>query len=47
MRWMLDRTDTPWYDSVRLYRQAIAGDWGPVIDQVTDDLHQLALRNAA
>jgi len=39
-RWMLDRADTPWYRSVRLYRQQIAGDWGPVIERVARDLTQ-------
>lgn len=27
-RWMRDRTDSPWYPSLRLARQASAGDWG-------------------
>lgn len=38
MRWMLERTDTPWYKSVRLYRQQKAGEWGPVIERVAADL---------
>jgi hypothetical protein len=33
-RWGLTATTTPWYPSARLFRQAAAGDWGPVIDQV-------------
>jgi hypothetical protein len=40
-RWMRGRTDSPWYPSIRLYRQATAGDWGPVLDRVAKDLAAL------
>jgi hypothetical protein len=33
-RWMLGRDDTPWYDSLRLFRQPRPGDWDAVIDAV-------------
>jgi hypothetical protein len=33
-RWLLTRTDTPWYPSMQLFRQAKRGDWAPVIAQV-------------
>jgi ADP-heptose:LPS heptosyltransferase len=39
-RWMLDRDDTPWYPTVRLYRQPRFGDWEAVIRQVVTDLTQ-------
>jgi Flp pilus assembly protein TadD len=29
-RWMLDRADSPWYPSMRLFRQSPDGDWAPV-----------------
>ncbi|MFN7959479.1 MAG: tetratricopeptide repeat protein [Holophagaceae bacterium] len=39
-RWMLERTDSPWYPTMRLYRQPAYGDWGSVIRQVIEDLTQ-------
>jgi ADP-heptose:LPS heptosyltransferase len=29
-RWLLDRTDSPWYPTMRLFRQAKRDDWPPV-----------------
>ena len=37
-RWMSDRMDSPWYPSMRLYRQRTPGDWAPVIASVALDL---------
>lgn len=45
MRWMLNRSDSPWYSSVKLYRQTIAGEWGPVVERVAHDLQQLVYAN--
>jgi len=36
--WFSERTDSPWYPSVKLYRQSKFGDWPAVIARVTDDL---------
>jgi len=33
-RWLLKRNDTPWYNSLRLFRQPSPGDWGSVITDV-------------
>ena len=30
-RWMLDRTDSPWYSTMTLFRQATPGDWAGVV----------------
>ena len=37
-RWLLEREDSPWYSSAILHRQAVAGDWGAVLDQIRRDL---------
>ena len=33
-RWQLDREDSPWYPTARLFRQSETGDWDGVIDKV-------------
>ena len=33
-RWMLDGNTTPWYPSMRLFRQTTIGDWSYVIENV-------------
>lgn len=41
-RWLThERTDTPWYPSMRLFRQVKQGDWKPVISSVADALDDL------
>jgi tetratricopeptide (TPR) repeat protein len=41
-RWLLDRPDSPWYPTARLYRQERPGDWDSVIARVAADLHRLS-----
>jgi tetratricopeptide (TPR) repeat protein len=41
-RWMLERADTPWYPTMRLYRQPAPGDWPSVIERVRGDLAEFA-----
>ena len=37
-RWILNREDSPWYPTMRIYRQASPGDWGPVVQKILSDL---------
>jgi len=37
-RWLLDRDDSPWYPTMRLYRQTAARGWADVLDRVRADL---------
>jgi tetratricopeptide (TPR) repeat protein len=37
-RWLLDRTDSPWYPTVTLYRQETLDDWGIPLRRVAADL---------
>jgi hypothetical protein len=41
-RWMLSRTDTPWYPTLRLFRQQSPGAWDPVIAEVAGALRTKA-----
>ena len=33
-RWLLDRDDSPWYPTMRLFRQAVRGDWQEVFERI-------------
>ncbi|PLS68739.1 MAG: hypothetical protein CV045_06150 [Cyanobacteria bacterium M5B4] len=39
-RWLKDREDSPWYPTMRLFRQTRADDWQEVFDRVQTCLHQ-------
>jgi hypothetical protein len=45
-RWMLERPDTPWYDSARLFRQRRVGEWPALFEQVAAALRELIQRRA-
>jgi hypothetical protein len=40
-RWLLDRDDTPWYPTARLFRQANPGDWTTVVQDICTALKQV------
>ena len=40
-RWLLDRSDSPWYPTMRLFRQPQPGAWAPVIAEVREQLKLL------
>ena len=42
-RWLLERRDSPWYPTARLYRQPRPGDWDTVVEQLSADLAELAI----
>ncbi|MCA9201695.1 MAG: FkbM family methyltransferase, partial [Planctomycetales bacterium] len=46
-RWLLDREDSPWYPSMRLFRQTQPGDWDGVFERLTEALRQQAEAKAA
>lgn len=45
-RWMLDRDDSPWYPTMRLFRQQRAGEWGGVFEAMAAVLGQRQGRDA-
>ena len=41
-RWLLEREDTPWYPTMRLFRQVAPRDWASVINRVQEELSRVA-----
>jgi len=37
-RWFMDRTNSPWYPTIKLYRQPKLGDWESVVQNIKEDL---------
>ena len=42
-RWLKDRSDSPWYPSMRLFRQHHHGDWSGVIKDLRHAFEELTL----
>ena len=44
-RWLRQRPDSPWYPSMRLFRQEAHGDWKTVVRQLEDAFDNMFLLN--
>jgi tetratricopeptide (TPR) repeat protein len=44
-RWMLERDDSPWYPTIRLFRQTQRGDWGDVFERIAAELQSMLEAN--
>jgi len=40
-RWLSGRENSPWYPTLRIFRQLRSGEWGPVIEAVATALGEL------
>lgn len=45
-RWELCSTSTMWYNSLKIYRQTVIGQWNDVVDRIQRDLRELVESNA-
>lgn len=45
-RWLQTRTDSPWYPTMRLYRQCVSGDWSTVLADIARDLRNWNVQTA-
>jgi tetratricopeptide (TPR) repeat protein len=46
-RWMMDRADTPWYPTMRLFRQTEPGEWSDVVQAVADAVSRFSHKKVA
>jgi hypothetical protein len=46
-RWLIDREDSPWYPTARLFRQNANGDWNAVMERVVTELQKFVERDGA
>jgi ADP-heptose:LPS heptosyltransferase len=45
-RWLLDREDSPWYPTMRLFRQPERDDWTSVFSKIERELRALLMQKA-
>ena len=46
-RWLSGRKDSPWYPSMRIFRQQRSGEWAPVIARVSTALSDIVIASSA
>ncbi len=46
-RWMVERSDSPWYPEMRLFRQRSGGGWDEVMERVRAELEQMVRERTA
>ncbi len=39
-RWLVDREDSPWYPTMRLFRQTVGGSWESVFERIRENLQR-------
>ena len=44
-RWLLHREDSPWYPSMRLFRQKELGNWTELFARLANDVQQVRLKD--
>jgi hypothetical protein len=44
-RWLTEREDSPWYPTLRLFRQAHPGDWAGVVARIQLALREVSVQN--
>ena len=42
-RWLEERSNSPWYPAMKLFRQTRLGDWAPVVERVSKELRDGSL----
>src|SRR5207249_307400 len=42
-RWLLEREDSPWYPSMRLFRQSELDNWRPVFERMAEEVKNLLM----
>jgi hypothetical protein len=45
-RWLLDRDDSPWYPTMKIFRQRKPGDWSDVFERISAELKARSLHSA-